>query len=207
MAPKVEIKKSPIHGRGVFATRDIKKGEYITKYCPDKMIFYRDDESAKVNARCFPYILNHPDGKRVLVGDPESEFDLDHCGFLVNDTYKAVLPDSLDFDENLKAAIDYYETGLRRSNVVLAPKMHAARNIKKGEELVTNYGFNYWLTRKHHVLEIPDDIRRVCMMCSDPSFLQIILEMKERRDVPAFFKLILETSKVLEREQEEHPEA
>ena len=203
MPAKIEVRPSPIHGRGVFAVEDIAQGELITNYVTKDKIYKVDDEKAQVHARCFGYILNGTDGKHVLVGDPESEFDLEHCGFLVNDTYKGNLPDTLDFDANLDALIDYYETGLKRANSTLSEKMHATRDIKKGEEIVTNYGYNYWLTRKHKVLQIPDDLRRICAMCSETPFLRIILEMKERRDVPTFFKLILETTKAMEREQME----
>ena len=207
MSPKVEIRASPIHGRGVFATEDIPTGEYITNYCPDEFIFDLNDENAKVPARCFPYVLNSPCGECVLVGDPECEFDIEHCGFLVNDPYKAELPESLELDDNLDALIDYYATGLKISNVSLGKKMFATRDIKKGEELTTNYEYGYWLTRKHKVLTIPDDVRRISLMCSEAPFLKIILEMQDRKHVPAFFTLLLETTKIMEREQMEKDKA
>ena len=96
----IEIKKSKIHGKGIFAKQNIKKGEIILEWHP-KEIRKKD-----INKSYEDYILNK-DGKMFLMQSPEK---------YMNHSY---IPNSKMDLKNLKDI--------------------ATRDIKKGEEITSNY--------------------------------------------------------------------
>ncbi len=97
----VVIKKSKIHGKGVFASHNFKKGETIIRWDPT---FLSKKKIGKLNSKNKKYI-SLVKGKYVLMNSPEK---------YVNHSCN---PNSL-----VKRFSDF-----------------AKRNIKKGEEITTDY--------------------------------------------------------------------
>jgi len=64
----VVVKKSKIHGKGVFANRDFKKGEIILKWKPKIL---KESEIQKLSARERHYIYKDKKGKYFLMRAPE----------------------------------------------------------------------------------------------------------------------------------------
>lgn len=122
MPKKIEARDSVIHGRGVFATRKIKKGERIIRY-KGKLRSHEDVDT--------------------IYGE------LDESGhtflFTLNDDY--VVDANLDGNvarwinhscaPNCESSIEENAKGKRHKDKVW---IEAIRDIKKGEELTYNYG-------------------------------------------------------------------
>ena len=115
---KIVVGDSPIHGQGVFAAVDLKKGEVIER-CPYLVI--DDDDLAEEN-RLNDYLFTSPDVSTdylVIMGygmmynhssDPNAEWEID--------------------DDNRFV------------------KFSATKDIKAGEEVFQDYGEEYWKTRE-----------------------------------------------------------
>lgn len=109
------VKKSPIARFGVFADRDIKKGEFIVQYKGKPILnSILDDDESKGRHR---YLI-HLNKKWSLDGNIK-----DNPAKFIN---HSCLPNS-----------QYLTTGRR---VVI----HATKNIKKGTEVTVNYGKEYF---------------------------------------------------------------
>ena len=115
---KIAVADSPIHGQGVFAVTDIKKGELIER-CPYIVI---DDDDLQDENRLNDYLFTSPD---------------------VSTDYLVVMGYGMMYnhsdDANAEWEIDSDNRFVRFS---------AARDIKKGEEIFQNYGEEYWKTRE-----------------------------------------------------------
>lgn len=118
----IEIKKSGIHNKGLFAKKDIPKkieiieygGEVISEKEADKR-FYRKIESANQNSE---------EGEIYLLDNEDGTF-LDG-----------------DFDWNTAKLINHScNPNTELTDIEGAAWFVAKRNIKKGEELTTNYGY------------------------------------------------------------------
>ena len=147
--PPVRVSASEIHGRGVFATRDIKQNELVTSYpvhalqiCMDKIggphcfsCWYRDatlkDDYAASNWERYKMYGRRgfaADRGIAFFGDP-SVHSPSECGHMVNDPIN---------------------TG-RRANCFPCPLVGGVVTailmslpVKKGEELLLSYGPDYW---------------------------------------------------------------
>lgn len=122
----VEVKPSPFlnyKGRGLFATRDYKKGEILEtcpaiKVTPDlpgdniikDYVFLSRDGSAELLAFGYGSMINH-------------STDHANCDWTVGND-----------DQNIE--------------------MFLVKDVKKGEEFLTNYGYNYWASRKGTIDEL-----------------------------------------------------
>ena len=122
-APWHIVKTSSIHNRGVFAARDIPKGTKILEYYGElitkKESQRRSDERlarAKVTGEAAVYIF-----------DINSRYDLDGSSVEPND--------GRYINHSCAPNCDAYQDGRRIF-------IHAERDIKKGEELLYNYGFD-----------------------------------------------------------------
>jgi hypothetical protein len=161
---KCEIKNSNIHDRGVFSTKNIKKGELITMYPGDIIMPYPDGRGKKgeqvrygiVNSQSLPkklHISNNtdPNLKHLLyyafdlsdnlsiIGHPKMIQDTSYLGHMINDICNEGKNETK------------YNQSLSKCNVAgkgicngryLA--IIALKNIKQGEELLMSYGFKYW---------------------------------------------------------------
>ena len=117
-----EIRRSPIHGRGLYATKDIPNEEYIIQYVGEKID--KDDsntrgwdqvERAKKTGEAAVYIFTLDDDWDIDGSGPEN------AARLINHSC----------DPNCEAYI--VENGIWICSI---------RKIKKGEELFFNYGFD-----------------------------------------------------------------
>lgn len=115
---KITVADSPIHGQGVFALVDIKKGEVIER-CPYIVI---DDDDLQEENRLNDYLFTSPDAGTdylVVMG----------YGMMYNH----------DDNANSEWEIDQDNRFVRFT---------ATRDIKKGDEIFQNYGEEYWKTRE-----------------------------------------------------------
>lgn len=191
----IEIKKSPIHGVGVFATEFIPIGTYITKYpARDKNLHLENiPEDYKLSVRDTDYLMRGKDG-RIFVPDTSSR-DLEACGHLINDALTFELPEEMDVDKHLVPMLRYYRD--LDYNVELGEDMCAVKDIHKGEELITKYGYGYWVTRKNNRQALPEDLSFVIGMMRNPSIVEVVKTMRDEKSVVSFIKCCLAYGKQL----------
>ena len=145
--PLVEVRDSPVHGRGVFALRDIKKSEIVCFYDGEVKTFAEilsDYNKNKVNKE---YWMSHPTKPdSVLCGypNPLNKFGV---GQLINDSTMLNIKE-MDFKKGIKDCEDYTIASKRLQNVTFLNtdfQMCATKDIKQGEELFLHYGYKMWL--------------------------------------------------------------
>lgn len=127
---KYEVRKSPIHGTGVFAAAPIKNGEFILEYLGEKI----DKEES--NRRGLEY---EEKGKQA------------GCGSV----YMFELDDQFDIDGNFGYNDAKYINHACRTNCEAVNdgdtiKFYATRDIAAGEEILYNYAFAF-----EHFLDHP----------------------------------------------------
>ena len=152
-----EVKDSPVHGKGVFALRNIRRGEYITLYPADGIGFqplaWRRDpflahmqvivgDMDHATAARYSLSISKPMddvGFMGAIGDP-SKYDNPHyIGHMINDAVKLSSPE---------AAHVYLRVSSLRENCIDAQNLNvmvASRDIQAGEEIFYSYGVKYWL--------------------------------------------------------------
>ena len=126
----VKIKKSniPNGGKGLFATKSIKKGDFICWY------FGVLIEASFVENGYYDsdYLLKSPNTNLVIdANDPKSCF-----GRYIND--------SLSLQKN-NARYEFYDD-------TTSVGIIATKNIKKSEEIYMSYGADYWLENRRYNL-------------------------------------------------------
>ena len=156
--PCCKVKPSSVHGLGVFATRDITEGSYVTLYPADDIYFTptwgQEDRVVTMNGGLLPksvvnsYTLKLTGEYKQFamlgaVGDPRKHDNPHYLGHMLNDSVKL---------SNPEAAAVYKRISLLRENCVDVhfegiQYMAAMRDIKAGEELFFTYGVDYWLNR------------------------------------------------------------
>lgn len=104
--PHLEVRVSKIHRKGVFAARDIKKGEPVIEYTGKKMTTAQSDKSKS----SYLFVLN---SKVCIDGRNAARYINHSC------------------EPNCEA-------GIERGRIWI----DALRDIKKGEELTYNYGYD-----------------------------------------------------------------
>jgi len=148
-------------GEGLFATEDIKEGEYITTYpvcwvvvqeegkrsyatCQDVYPNYQKlvEEEDYLNKKCGNYSVGLFEDFTCLA-DPDVRYDNRLYGHMINDL-SVEGEDEYDVDKR-NVAFSFLD-------------VHAVRDIKKGEELSICYGKDYWdsplpdgTTRRSHI--------------------------------------------------------
>ncbi len=129
-AKAYEIRKSPIHGNGVFAARDIKNGERIMEYLGEKI---SKEESNRRGLEREEFAKKTGEGA-VYIFELDDEWDIDG-NFEYNDARlinHACRTNSESVSEDGRIYI------------------YATRDIKKGEEILYNYGYAF-----EHFLDHP----------------------------------------------------
>lgn len=165
---KCVIQNSSIHGKGVFALRDIKQGELITLYPPD-YIKYISRLTGKGSEQTWYHCQYSSGGHLEYDIDMSRLNELDLYSFSINDSFH-IMGDPLLLDNpgylghmiNDGAAITehgeeheriYCSHSLSLANSVLVTSKHcivmvyALRDIHKGQEILTSYGSDYWKCR------------------------------------------------------------
>ena len=145
-------------GRGVFANKSFKKGQYVCFYDG------KDVEFSKLKKSNFTYSMTHPSKQGyVRLGFPEPKCD-DGLGQLINDYWAFKLNDTHrdeDFSvftiTNTVQLIEEYETrskGYQNVEFEEDFRLIAKRDIMAGEELYLHYGIDYWLS---HIYKQTDE--------------------------------------------------
>lgn len=158
----VVIKESNIHGKGVFAKKDIKKGEIITLYPGDVAIylpegnngdktlsynFFSDRMASKaeegknyLDLSKYSYSI---DTKHIISGCPDFVDNPSYLGHMINDRFVC------DYDKITPEI--YLELSMKKTNSMFVPiadniqvAIVARRDIKAGEEIFISYGVQYW---------------------------------------------------------------
>jgi len=144
-----EVKQST-YGRGVFAKRDIKKGEVATLYPIHAYINTDSNGYGRITggvAYDWAYCLTHSPTKAIYQGDKDEAEPL-FLGHLLNDFYPTVedFKDKSKLHQNL---IKYILHGNAFENIQFEMGKHfimmkASKDIKAGEELLVGYSPTYW---------------------------------------------------------------
>jgi len=157
-----KVSPSRLHGRGLYAARDLKAGTLLTLY-PIHAIgdadhsLTLDDSGHFDRATTWPYRVScsHDGLERMgLPGDiwldanPEAALAAGWLGHMVNDAAVVASGSDADIEE-------YYEAARGQANVVLVPLSEAPPlmgwvtrcAIERGTECVGTYGHDYWLSR------------------------------------------------------------
>lgn len=153
---KVYLKDSPIHGKGVFASKNIQKGEVVTFYGVDIVLL-------KLGERMIPqyssrFLETYDEKAREEFSGKEGVMlQVDDCCFNVshfsddNDYLGHMINDSFTGNVRKMSQGEYNKDYLKRINCCIEPTRYklksiviATRDIKKDEELVTHYGFSHW---------------------------------------------------------------
>ena len=148
---KVEIKQSEIHGKGVFAKKNIKIGELITFYPGDTVEYYWNGMNKELGRVLYwgeSVIDTHTYACAVgenhaIIGNPRFE-DASYAGHLINDAGK--------HNSSVESMEEYYKDDKLKTNCDfyffndLHVGIRATKNVKAGEELLIPYGNGYWYT-------------------------------------------------------------
>lgn len=171
----VVLKESGIHGKGVFAARDIKKGELLTFYPAHYVAKDISGEviepGEQVKGRGLKYDPNIKksystplNNYYIICGDPRIHNNPAFIGHMCNDGQKHDLLEynaeaKMEYKNNVwkvcNAAIEkrpiesiyiHDSTEIQRYRPDLAMFIMAIKDIKKGDEILIPYGFHYWLS-------------------------------------------------------------
>lgn len=151
----LEVKKSNIHGNGVFANRDIPAGMVVTMY-PEHGIIengniyvmepYKQYYTDHVNIDDYKISMND---RYFIYGIPKLQ-DNYLVGHLINDSYPYVNETKyLEKQAFGKMLEKYFINTSARNNCVFVKQLgivyiKTTKPIKAGQELLTYYGLGYW---------------------------------------------------------------
>lgn len=142
------------HGRGVFATRDIKKGDTITIYPIHGIMFDKHPTegyatySGDTKYDC-KYSYTHARTKSDHIGDKNKTEPL-FLGHIINDNYPSVEDFNTDDETKLGATyVKYLLHCISFANCTFKETKYftvikATKDIKKDDELFVPYGLGYW---------------------------------------------------------------
>ena len=150
----VEVRDSPIHGKGVFAVRDIKKFDLLCFYDGEVKT---KKEIIKEKTGNKEYWMSHPTKPNSILCGYPIPLNKHGVGQLVNDA-KILDIKELDFKKGIKDCEEYTIESKRLSNVSFVGhgkpfQLFATRDIKEGEELFLHYGYKMWLQEFSEALE------------------------------------------------------
>ena len=176
----VEVRESPIHGKGVFVTKDVECGQLLTLYPPDAFAFARPDrvggeclqvspdidhdrEEAEAARQTYGFSLGTPGGVRVcIVGFPKLCSDPAYMAHLANDPVG-----------DARSEKEYYAQIGIRGNAYLAGlqcglciALFAGKRIRAGEEVLAPYMYDYWKMRSPPINETKVATARTHTKCA-----------------------------------------
>ena len=118
---KYEVRKSAIHGNGVFATQDIANGEWIADYLGEKI----DKEESNRRGLAMEEAAKKSGNGAVYIFELDDQYDIDG-----------------NFEYNDARFINH---ACRTNCGAVCEdgkiRFYATRDIKKGEEILYNYGY------------------------------------------------------------------
>ena len=156
MPRKIEARQSDIHGNGVFAIADIKKGDFVVEYKGKRRTHAevdKDDTGDIESGHTFLFTLND-----------DYVIDANHKGNKARWINHSC-------DPNCEAVIDEHEGKNRKKDRVL---IEALRNIKSGEELTYNYGITLSEPHTAHLKKVWE------CRCGSPKCTGTILQPKRK---------------------------
>jgi|TARA_B000000532_G_scaffold244000_1_gene241896 SET domain-containing protein len=118
------VKKSKIHGTGIFAGRDIKKGERVIRYIGDKILKSEGDRRSALRIKNF---LNSEKTGSVYIFELNKKYDID--GNVKRNKARYI---NHSCDPNCEVEIENNEIWIS-----------SIRKIKKGSELSYDYGYEF----------------------------------------------------------------
>lgn len=157
------VRESSLHGRGLFALRDLAQGELITFYPGDALLIWKDSDRSPdrdVGVLFGAHVLER-DPERVLsegargfevqvsettslVGDPELCDDQAYLGHMCNDGSMCSSPEErASYEQESASASNAAFIGIEGCHF----SVQATRAIKAGAEILVSYGAGYWLSR------------------------------------------------------------
>tara|TARA_B100000787_G_scaffold72128_1_gene52988 strand:+ start:949 stop:1440 length:492 start_codon:yes stop_codon:yes gene_type:complete len=119
-----QVKKSKVHGTGVFATDNIKKGINIIQYIGEKIT---KSEGDKRSAERIKKYLNKKNEGSVYIFELNKKYDIDGCPKYNNARY-------INHSCEPNCEVDIIKNEIWISSV---------KKIKKGEELNYDYGYPF----------------------------------------------------------------
>jgi SET domain-containing protein len=145
----VEIREIPGKGFGVIATEKLPAGAYLTRYTGRLMSYEDASESFKVGDTSGQYFaaLKGADGTEPMILDAEDEHVSGWARY-INHSKRRQNCQNVE----LRAPLSPFE-GLDLGRVPLGLYIRTTREICSGEELLTNYGDNYWDDRGYSRLD------------------------------------------------------
>lgn len=198
----VELRNSPIHGRGVFAATDIKKNTVLTFYpahctilggarhCRVSLTFANDESElyfTPIKGDDFdcekhdPYKLNITKNIRIY-GNPTRINDPSLLGHMINDSSSYSINKSMT-DLNIKNSIVRYilssnnNARLKISSDACVAYAISTRDIKQNEEITASYGLYYWCnpsenTRIENIIKNDAKLQYFILKHSDTVFVR-----------------------------------
>lgn len=164
----VILKDSEIHGKGVFASKDIKQGELITYYPAHYVLANIEDnevlvpgEQVKSRGLKFNRTIKESYSAELtryyyVCGDPRLKNKTAFLGHMCNDgaTHNCMENDDDAEDEYDKNVGRYCNAIIKKKPLMpdLSVRVVSLKNIKEGEEILVPYGFNYW--KCHNILNL-----------------------------------------------------
>jgi hypothetical protein len=151
----INVKKSNIHGNGVFAINEIEPNKVVGIYqCNgiiknEQLLYYGEQEPIKYN----DYKIKLMDNEDTFIfGNPHIYSDYS-SGHLLNDSYMEIeyfqnlTDENIDINEFGKNVVRYMLN--RNDNCVLVQTKYCVyvktlKTINANEELLASYGFQYW---------------------------------------------------------------
>ncbi len=147
----IRIDFSSIHNHGVFANKDILKDDIITYYpahyiCKlNKYSIYNINLPPLSNFKDYMFDLDRKEDI-AIIGHPYITGNMNWVGHKINDGYKH------NYKINNKKNRNKYNKQNKEYNNAMfvhdptnIVTIIATKNIKKNEEILVSYGFNYWL--------------------------------------------------------------
>lgn len=170
---KVYLGKSRIHGRGVFAAKDIKAGELLTFYPADVVVIdpqindkngdkisicryskrlmdkFKDDDKSMTDCTLNTDYQSNINKNWAIVGHISSDDDSNFLGHFINDGFTGDISQMTE-DEYIINSLPLincfpiiFKRGLRIAYLAL-------KDIFKGDEITTSYGIDYWKSRENN---------------------------------------------------------
>jgi len=163
----VEVRDSPVHGRGVFTLRKMKRGERVCFYDGElktQSQLHKQVREQKV-ALNKEYWMSHPSNPDLTLcgySIPQNKFG---CGQLINDS-KMPKIEELDYRKGLEECEEYVTESQRLANTSFMPEgkefyIYAIKDIDQGEELFLHYGYKMWLQDMSESLPQEDYMKKL----------------------------------------------
>jgi hypothetical protein len=155
----LEVKDSSIHGKGVFAKNNIDANQVVSLYpchglIKENLKYYCEEKNSGeygdllFNTNKYMIQLNRMGSRVFIYGNPYIQ-DEGSVGHLINDSYKNVSELKHLHKHNMKLCLKYMLDAVKSNNCTLVLSndyvyVKTTKDINKGEELFTHYGFPYW---------------------------------------------------------------